>query len=104
MWKMLLKTSVPSKIVTINKNIYEDTQCAIMIEGHITEWFQVSVGVRQGCNMSPILFNVMLDYVIKEVRSLDENFRMSADMSIDIRYADETTLISTIFDKLKITT
>ena len=104
MWKMLLKTGVPSKIVTIIKNIYEDTQCAIMIEGHITEWFQVNVGVRQGCNMSPILFNVMLDYVMKEVRSLDENFCMSADMSIDIRYADDTTLITTIFDKLKITT
>ena len=66
--------------------------------------FQVNVGVRQGCNMSPTLFNVMLDNVMKEVRSLDENFSMSAQMSTDIRYADDTTLISTIFNKLKIAT
>ena len=72
-----------------------------MIGGYITEWIHVNVGVLQRCNMSSILFNVMLDYVKKEIHSLDNNFSMSADMSIEIRYADDTTLISTIFDKLK---
>ena len=83
--------------------MYDNTQCSILVDGQMTEWFEVLVGVRQGCILSPSLFNLFLEFVIDELKTLRE-FHLSEDMSADIRYADDTTLISVIFEKLKLST
>ena len=74
-----------------------------MIDGNLTDWFSVLVGVRQGCILSPMLFNIFLEFVMDELKSLNE-FRLKNDMAADIRYADDTTLVSAIFSKLKLST
>lgn len=50
--------------------LYEETECAVMVGGAITEWFRVDVGVRQECILSPALFNIFLEMVMKELRSI----------------------------------
>ena len=104
LWKILLHIGIQHKVVSIIKNMYEDTKCAVQIGGELTDSFPVNVGVRQGCVMSPTLFNIYLDYVMKEIKSLDNQFRLTDNMSIDIRYADDTTLVSAIFEKLQLAT
>ena len=70
----------------------------------ITDWFQVVTGVRQGCLLSPSLFNLFLEFVMKDLRNLDNGIQMG-EMSINnIRYADDTTLVDLVFDKLQIST
>jgi len=101
LWKMMIKTGIPHKLVSIIKNMYDDTKCAVIIDGQLTDWFQVKVGVRQGCIMSPSLFNIFLECVMKELKSLDGHFQLTEDMSTDIRYADDTTLVSAVFGKLQ---
>ena len=104
LWKMLHQTGIPPKYVSIIKNLYEDTKCAVNAGGQFSDWFQVMVGVRQGCMMSPSLCNIYLEYVIKDITSLDRELQLKDDKSISVRYADDTTLISAIFDKPKIST
>ena len=101
LWKMLEGIGVNPKIINIIKYIYENTQCAVMIDGNLTDWFSVLVGVRQGCILSPMLFNIFLEFIMDELKSLNE-FRLKNDMAADIRYADDTTLVSAIFSKLKL--
>ena len=69
-------------------------------------WLVPSIvtGVRQGCLLSPSLFNLFLEFVMKDLRNLDNGIQMG-EMSINnIRYADDTTLVDLVFDKLQIST
>ena len=70
----------------------------------LTNWFPVNIGTRQGCSMSPRLFNLFLEHVMKGVKSVNRDFQLNENMSVDIRYADDTTLISDVFNKLQLST
>ena len=76
----------------------------MVINGKITDWFQVVTGVRQGCLLSPSLFNLFLEFVMIYLRNLDNGIQMG-EMSINnIRYADDATVVDLVFDKLQIST
>jgi len=104
LWKMMLAIGVDPKLVRIIESLYNDTECAVVIDGNLTEWFKVEIGLRQGCLLSPTLFNIFLEFVMKELKDLDENLQLQENLSIDIRYADDTTLLSAVFEKLQLTT
>ena len=103
LWKMMKATGINPKTIKIIQHMYENTECSVLIDGQLTEWFEVTVGVRQGCILSPSLFNLFLEFVMDEVKSFQE-FHLSRNLSTDIRYADDTTLVSVIFEKLEIST
>ena len=84
--------------------MYQNTECAVMIEASISNWFRVDVGVRQGCLLCPVLFNVFLEFVMMELLSLDGALTYADDMSMEVRYADDTTLLSAMFEKLQLST
>ena len=77
--------------------MYNKFECAITIDGNLTKWFKVNVGVRQGCLLLPTLFNVFLEFVFAELGSLDVVFNINNKISTDIRYADDSTLLAAIF-------
>ena len=60
LWKMLRAIGIGVNSVNIIENLYDDTECSVVINGHIINWFKVNVGVRQGCLLSPTLFNIFL--------------------------------------------
>ena len=101
LWKMLKAVGIKLKIINILKYMYDNTQCSVAIDGKLSQWFEVLIGVRQGCILSPTLFNIFLEFVMDELTSLT-NFHLEEQMSTEIRYADDTTLISLIFEKLKL--
>ena len=52
------------------QGMYKDSEAAVKVGEEITEWFEVQRGVRQGCLMSPWLFNIYLDMVTREALPL----------------------------------
>ena len=68
---MLLAIGVDPKIVRIGEEIYNNTECAVVIDGQQTEWFEVHVGLRQDCFMSLTLFNIFLEFIMKKVSEFD---------------------------------
>ena len=95
---MLLNIGIPNKLVEIIKNLYDKSECSIIVDGELTDWFPVNIDVRQGCIMSPSLFNIFLEHVMKGVKSLNRDFQLNEYMSVDIIYADDTTIISAVFE------
>ena len=105
LWKMLAHISINKKIIKILETLYETSRCAVTIDGKLTEWFSVLVGVRQGCLLSPTLFNIFLEFVINEIESISNNFDMKdEEFSLSIKYADDSTLLALDFEKLQVAT
>ena len=50
---MMISIGINKEIVSIVEKMYDKTTCAVVVDGPLTEWFSVSVGVRQGCLLSP---------------------------------------------------
>ena len=72
--------------------------------GHgTTDWFQIGKGVRQGCILSPCLFNLHAEYTMRNA-GLDEaqaGIKIARRNIIDLRYADDTTLMAESKEELK---
>ena len=67
------------------------------------DWFQIGKGVRQGCMLSPCLFNLCAGYIMQNAR-LDEaqaGFKIARRNINNLRYADDTTLMSESEEELK---
>ena len=60
LWKMMKSIGIKKKIVHIVEKMYGKTTCAAVVDGLLIERFSVSVAVRQGCLLSPTLFNLFL--------------------------------------------
>ena len=104
LWKMMYSIGINQKIIQIIKSMYGKSTCAVMIDGRLTKWFEVTVGVRQGCLLSPTLFNLFLDFAMMELKCLQDRVSLDNDLCFDVRYADDTTLVAAVFDKLQLST
>lgn len=64
-WKLLRHYGVPNKLVNIIRNSYEHLACRVIHGGQLTEPFEVKTGVRQGCLLSPFLYLLAIDWIMK---------------------------------------
>ena len=66
LWKLLRHYGVLVKIVSLIQCIYQDMGCRVVHAGQTSEKFQVKTGVRQGCLLSPFLFLLVIDWIMRE--------------------------------------
>ena len=85
------------------RNLYAGQE-AIVRTGHgTTDWFQIGKGIRQGCILSPCLFNLYAEYIMGNA-GLDEaqaGIKISRRNINDLRYTDDTTLMTEGEEELK---
>jgi len=62
MWISMLLNGTPPKIVSILHNYYEGAVCSVRVYGIFTD--SLSTGIRQGCILSPMIFNIIIDWII----------------------------------------
>ena len=60
LWKTILKRNIRLGIVSVIKSLYDHAKSTVLIGGKYSSWFQANAGVRQGCVLSPALFNIFL--------------------------------------------
>jgi len=58
---------VPEHLIALIKSLYMKQEAAVKTEYGYTEWFEVGKGVRQGCILSPYLFNMYSEYILRRV-------------------------------------
>ena len=67
-WKILQEMGIPDHLTCLLRNVYAGQEATIRTEHGTTDWFQIRKGVRQGCILSPCLFNFYAEYIMKNAR------------------------------------
>ena len=85
------------------RNLYASQEATVRTGHGTTDWFQIGKGVRQGCILSPCLFNLYAEYIMRNT-GLDEaqaTIKTARRKINNLRYADDTTLIPESEEELK---
>jgi len=94
-WQALKEKGVPQKIVTIIKAIYDQSTCNVLHKNQVPEPIPVLNGVKQGCVLSSLLFNVTLDYVMYKESTNSAGIRWGlCGKFTDLDYADDICLLA----------
>ena len=102
-WKILKEMGIPKHLICILRNLNAGQEATVRTGHGTTDWFQIGKGVRQGCILSPCLFNWYAEYIIRNA-GLDKAQAVikTAGRNINnFRCADDTTLMAESKDELK---
>ncbi|MEH9452077.1 reverse transcriptase domain-containing protein, partial [Klebsiella pneumoniae] len=94
LWKILKEMGIPDHLTCLLRNLYAGQEATVRTGHGTTDWFQIGKGGRQGCILSPCLFNLYAEYIMRHA-GLDEAQAgiQTAGRSINnLIYADDTTL------------
>ena len=64
LWKILKEIGIPDHMICILRNLYAGQEATVRTEHGRADWFQIGKGVRQGCVLSPCLFNLYAEYIM----------------------------------------
>ena len=71
LWKILKKMGIPDHLSRLLRNLYAGQEATVRTGHGTADWFQIGKGVRQGCILSPCLFNLYAEYIMRNA-GLDE--------------------------------
>ena len=102
-WKIFKEMGIPGHLTCLLRNLYTGQEAAVRTGHGTTDWFQIGKGGRQGCILSPCLFNLYAEYIMRNA-GLDEvqpGISIAGRNVNNLRYADDTTLMEESEEELK---
>ena len=95
-WKILKEMGIPDHLTCLLRNLYAGQEATVRTGYGTTDWFQIGKGVRQGCILSPRLFNFYAEYIMRNagLEEAQAGIKISGRNINNLRYADETTLMA----------
>ena len=96
LWKLMRHYGIPQKIINLIKATYTDMKCRVLHEGKLTDTFGIETGVRQGCLLSPLLFLLTIDWIMKTTVTNTRNgiqWTLTEQLD-DLDFADDIALLS----------
>lgn len=91
---------IDGKDLRLLNNLYKEQVAAISINGNLSNWAPINRGVRQGCVLSPDLFSLYAENIMRQMIQT-ENFKINGRAITNIRYADDTVLIANTTEELQ---
>ena len=103
LWKILKDMAILDHLTCLLRNLYAGQKPTVRIGHGTMDWFQTGKGVRQGCILSPCLFNFYAEYIMRNI-GLEEaqaGIKIAGRIINNLRYADDTTLMAESEEELK---
>ncbi|CAF3322374.1 unnamed protein product [Rotaria socialis] len=100
LWSVLLEMGVPKHLIILVKNLYTNQQASVTTEYGNTKWFNIGKGVRQGCILSPYLFNLYAEHIMRKAE-IDEavgGIKIGGRNINNLRYTDDATIMAAADD------
>ena len=91
---MLKQIGIDDKDYRIIHNLYFQLKAAIKLTEDLSHWIDIIRGVRRGCVMSPDLFNLYSEFILRELEKIEKGIQINGQRINNIRYADDTVLIA----------
>ena len=90
-------------LLCLLRNLYAGQEATVRTGRGITDWFQIGKGVRQGCILSPCLFNLYAEYIMRNagLEETQTGIKIAERNINNLRYADDTTLMAESEEELK---
>ena len=94
---------VPDHVTCLLKNLYAGQEATVRTGHETTDWFQIAKGVRQGCILSPCLFNFYAEYIMRNagLEEAQAGIKIAGRNINNLRYAHDTTLIAESEEEVK---
>ena len=103
LWKIIQEMGIQDHLTCFLRNLHAGQEATVRTGHGTTDWFQIGKGVRQGCILSPCLFNLYAEYIMWNAR-LDEaqaGIKTAGRNINNLRYTDDTTLMVESEEELK---
>ena len=94
-WKILKVIRIPDCLTWLLRNLFAGQEATVRTGHGTTDWFQIGKGVCQGCILSPCLFNLYAEYIMRNagVEETQAGIKISRRNINNLSYADDTTLM-----------
>uniref|UniRef100_A0A8B9XQN4 RNA-directed DNA polymerase n=1 Tax=Bos mutus grunniens TaxID=30521 RepID=A0A8B9XQN4_BOSMU len=103
LWKILKEMGIPDHLSCLLRNLYAGQEATVRTGHGTTDWFQIGKGVHQGCILSPCLFNLYAEYIMRNagLEEAQAGIKIAGRNINNLRYADDTTLMAESEEELK---
>ena len=103
LWKILKEMGIPDHLTWLLRNLYAGQEATNRTGHGTTDWFQKGKGVRQVCILSPCLFNLYAEYIMRNggLEEAQAGIKIARRNITNLRYADDTTLMAESEEELK---
>ena len=103
LWKILRGMGIPDHLTWLLRNLYAGQEATRRTRHGTTDWFQIGKGVRQGCILSPCLFNFYAEYIMRNagLEETQAGSKIARRNINNLRYANDTTLMAENEEELK---
>ena len=102
-WKILKEMGIPDHLTCLLRNLYADQEATVRTGNGTTDWLQIRKGIYQGCILSPCLFNLYAEYIMRNtgLEEAQAGIKISGKNINNLRYADDTTFMAESKEELK---
>ena len=96
LWKILKEMGIPDHLTCLWTNLYAGQEATVTTGHGTTDWFQIGKGVHQGCTLSPCLFNLYAEYIMRNagLEEAQAGIKIARRNINNLRYADDITLMA----------
>ena len=103
LWEILQEMGIPDHLICLLRNLYAGQEATVRTGHGTTDWFQIGKGVRQGCILSPCLYNFYAEYIMRNtgLEKAQAGIKIPWRNTCNLRYADDTTLMAEREEELK---